>query len=469
VQALLSGGPTDGVDAFAASSLSKDHRTPSCRNFGRRHATGNPLSASLESKSGSDVDSVTNQIVVVLGGSGFIGRRVCKELVQASSDDEIGSPHRVVSISRNGKPPSWSLDNDSSWSDGVEWIKYDIGSESSAEGDSLVETLGSICQEIKDGDDESSPVEVTIVGCIGDVNPAPTWLGLWGLGFEDKRLFRDNGEVYDTFLEETSSLRDDNLLNIDRFVLLSIDYICQKCLEGPIEGYVDGKRLAERRFLEVMSETEGNTNPGGDETIDPRRLDDVIVIGLSSFAFGGKRFPRFGKFYRGLVESPVAKLYVKGNEALRSLSVGEDWVEAMLFSSPMDVEFAGKATAMAARGLVTRDLVNDGQPRKQGFFNTSGLPVEYDDVLFVDGTHEIEKLVGVLGGEKTAAKALSPGRKLQTKPAKPASSSSSPEPLWEGALIGKRPFLYPVPVTIFFVAFFWGVATQQFVQTVTPV
>ena len=51
---------------------------------------------------------------------------------------------------------------------------------------------------------------------------------------------------------------------------------------------------------------------------------------------------------------------------------------------------------MAARGLVMRDLVNNGRLRKQGFFDTSGMQVNYNDVLFVDGTGKIEKLDQVL-------------------------------------------------------------------------
>ena len=43
----------------------------------------------------------------------------------------------------------------------------------------------------------------------------------------------------------------------------------------------------------------------------------------------------------------------------------------------------------AAAGLVTRDLVNGGQPGEQGFFGGEGLTVEYDDVLIVnDLPHE---------------------------------------------------------------------------------
>jgi hypothetical protein len=114
---------------------------------------------------------------------------------------------------------------------------------------------------------------------------------------------------------------------------------------------------------------------------------------------------------------------------------------------------------MAARGLVTRNLVNEGQPRKQGFFNISGLPVEYDDILFVDGTHEIEKLVGALGGDAVTGTASKTATKKSVKD----------EPLWEGALVGKKPYLYPITPALFFVYIFWGVFTQQFVQTATAV
>lgn len=128
-------------------------------------------------------------------------------------------------------------------------------------------------------------------------------------------------------------------------------------------------------------------------------------------------------------------------------------VQQQLFSSPIDVETVGSATAMAARGLVTRDLVNNGEPRKQGFFNTSGLPVEYDDILYLDGTDEIEAMVGKLGR----------GKSLQTTTKASRSGSKTGEPKWEGALIGKRPYLYPFPVAFVFLLIFWGIATEKFV------
>lgn len=127
----------------------------------------------------------------------------------------------------------------------------------------------------------------------------------------------------------------------------------------------------------------------------------------------------------------------------------------------MDVEIVGRASAMAARGLVTRQLINNGEPRKQGFFNTSGLPVEFDDILFVDGTPEIEGLVGTLEGRKEFQSLKSTTGKAIESPAK-----KTDEPLWEGALARKRPYLYPFPVALFFIFLFWGIATQQFIEVV---
>merc|ERR1719491_2873000 len=134
----------------------------------------------------------------------------------------------------------------------------------------------------------------------------------------------------------------------------------------------------------------------------------------------------------------------------------------MLFSSPIDVTTVGKITAMAvdasSNGVITRDTVNNGQPRKQGFFNTTGKPILYDDLLFIDGTQEIEKLVASSNSNDNKNK------KKTTKKKKKQSSSAGPSN--EGAGIGKRPYLFPIPVTIAFLLFFWPVATEQFV---TPI
>eukprot|EP00536_Pseudo-nitzschia_multiseries_P001347 jgi/Psemu1/282952/fgenesh1_pg.17_\ len=442
-------------------------------------------------------------VAIVLGGSGFVGRRVCQAL--ATGGGECVS--RVVSVSRSGRPPASYLseeDDDNTWSDRVEWIRYDLaaGGKSEREGNSgeeeesvsvtgddsgrldLAEALAGVLRECKNDNsgNTAAPIDLAIVGCIGNANPSPTWTELWGLGFDQDRLLLENGGIYQTFVREALLPLGDDSVRVRRCVMLSLDYNSQKCLEGPLEGYVEGKRLAERTFLEAVStptsrdDNDADSRPGN---------DDVIVLGLPCLVHGGRRFPGFGKLYRNLVESPIARAYVRSNRALRSLSktTNDDWVEEMwrgtLFSSPIGVDAVGELVAAAANGLVTRDMVNDGKPRKQGFFDTSGLPIEYDDVLFVDGARNIEKVLELVRRRREREQdphSSSPSgsgtppsgnqrQQSQQKKQLSHSPSSSPPPLWEGALIGKRPYLYPLPVALMFATFFWGVVTGQFVKT----
>jgi len=439
--------------------------------------------------------SSSASVVLVLGGSGYIGRRVCQELVVASSSKAASSNNNskeiVISVSRSGKPPLYYLDDDggnNDWSNEVEWIQHDLllANDDVVDNDSLLankilqvlETTIPVVEGEEDKNKKNSGIDLTVVGCIGDLNPNPVWEGLWGLGFDNERLFRDNGHIYAQFLKTTllplvqQQVQVHLNLQLQRFVLLSIDYKAQKCLEGPLDGYVDGKRYAETKFVETLATTTscttqlGNSNSNADpQSHRQYALDNVIVIGLSSFVYGGKRFQTFGKVYRSFVESFIAKGYVKSNEALRSLSTAgaEDWVEKMLFSSPIDVTTVGKITAMAvdasSNGVITRDTVNNGQPRKQGFFNETGKPILYDDLLFIDGTQEIEKLVASSSSNEN-------DNKNKTKNKNKKQSSSVGMPSNEGAGIGKRPYLFPIPVTIAFLLFFWSVATEQFV---TPI
>ena len=54
--------------------------------------------------------------VVVLGGSGFVGSRVTKELAERGNC-------RVIAISRSGEIPKWALDYD--FVNNVEWMQCD--------------------------------------------------------------------------------------------------------------------------------------------------------------------------------------------------------------------------------------------------------------------------------------------------------------------------------------------------------
>jgi glutamate dehydrogenase/leucine dehydrogenase len=63
-----------------------------------------PLQRSREMELAAESTKVT-----VLGGTGFVGSRVCKELVAAGAD--------VVSVSKSGNVPAWCKEED--WTNSV--------------------------------------------------------------------------------------------------------------------------------------------------------------------------------------------------------------------------------------------------------------------------------------------------------------------------------------------------------------
>ena len=61
---------------------------------------------------------MSQNVLVVFGGNGYIGQRVCASAVQSGS--------KVISISRSGLPPQISEE----WVQQVQWKKGDISSPS---------------------------------------------------------------------------------------------------------------------------------------------------------------------------------------------------------------------------------------------------------------------------------------------------------------------------------------------------
>lgn len=351
--------------------------------------------------------------VAVFGGSGFIGRRVCESLVASGCE--------VISVSRSGRPPDYYYSD--KYTDQVQWVTHDALP--------MVDDDSSSSLSFPSGLD-------ACVSCVGDVQPIPEWVQLFGLAFDNERLRRDNGLVNERIVEMARRA------GARRFVLMSVSYEVAKALEGPIEGYLDGKREAEQAAARAFGE------------------ENTVAVG-PSLVYGGRRGPRLGPLWRSFVESPPARSYTGTNEFLRNLSAAplEDWVERMLFSSPIDVRPVAHVAALGALGLITRDTVGH---RKQGFFGTDGKPVTYDDILYVDGTKNIEQLAD------TVPLPLVPNdEKLTAGPDLVQSSSSNStavalpgkEPPFEGALIGKKPYLYPLPGLAIFAFIFWALATGK--------
>ena len=318
----------------------------------------------------------------------------------------------MISISRSGRPAEYYCDE--SWSNDVTWIKHDMISEESLSSTSL------------------SPSEISLpkidaaISCIGNVNPDAD---LSGISFGRDRLFKENGSVNQNVVRVAKES------GAERFVFLGVSYEVAKAFEGPAEGYMDGKRAAEQSAYDTFGS------------------DNTIIIG-PSLVYGGKRFSKLGRLYRAIVEFPLARAYVAGNDALRNLSAApmEDWVEKAIFSSPVEVEKVARVAAAAALGLVGEGIVED---RRQGFFDSKGLPITYPNFsVYIDGTQNIEKV------DKTLRNNFS--FDLSRGTAK--GNGSNKEPSNEGALIGKGPLLSPIPGVLIFLAIVYGIATNQFVS-----
>jgi nucleoside-diphosphate-sugar epimerase len=105
--------------------------------------------------------------VAVWGGSGFIGSRVCRALAEDGGCD-------VVSISRAGRPPAWAAG--APWTARVEWLAGD-GADADAAAPAALGRVDAA------------------VSCVGNVRPAPTWSGFFGLHWDDTAMRRENGAV----------------------------------------------------------------------------------------------------------------------------------------------------------------------------------------------------------------------------------------------------------------------------------
>jgi len=337
--------------------------------------------------------------VAVFGGSGFVGSRTCRTL------SELGCG--VVSVSRSGGPPAWAAPEP--WAADVEWLEWDAAS--------------------ADAPPELGAIDAA-VSCVGNVRPAPAWSGFWGLHWDNDAMRRENGEVNEKIVEVASSA------GAERFVYISVDYNSAKAIEGPIDGYLDGKRAAETAAHRAFG-------------------DRCLVLGPSLVCGGG----RGGGWLVPFLESGPVKAYAKGNAAIAALSSSalEDYVSKMALAPPIDVDVLARVVAAGVLGTIAPGLL---PPRKQEFWDTKGKPAPVAEVPYVDGTYEIRRVAQEAATPEVLAAALpSDGERAPRPVAGAKASSVAASPPLEGALVGWKPLLYPWPVVIFFVSLFrWATA-----------
>ncbi|CAM9432527.1 unnamed protein product [Chrysoparadoxa australica] len=179
--------------------------------------------------------------VVVLGGSGFVGSRVCEQLVGAGAN--------VVSISRTGKP-SWATSSD--WSGKVTWVA----------GDVLTSNVSS-----------SMKAASAVVSCIGVI------------GFDNDQLKTGNGDANVAAVDQAKAA------GAKRFVYVSVASSVQNAFDPALlPGYFQGKRDAEEHAVKVFGE-------GNYAFIKPS-----FIYGGSGFSLTPPRVPDgYGSFIKTLL------------------------------------------------------------------------------------------------------------------------------------------------------------------------
>mmetsp|Transcript_3075 Transcript_3075/g.4676 ORF Transcript_3075/g.4676 Transcript_3075/m.4676 type:complete len:339 (-) Transcript_3075:460-1476(-) len=252
--------------------------------------------------------------VTVLGGTGFVGSRVCKLLQEEGAD--------VTSVSKSGTIPSWCAGE--AWTDGVSWKSADLlgGDESS-----LVSAIGT---------------PESIVSCVGVV------------GFDREELLKGNGNANVAGFNAAAKSG-----GLKRSVFVSVSSEVAACEEKWLPeffgGYFEGKRMAEKAALEAV---EGNA--------------DSVCIVKPTFIYGGGSFglfpPRVNAAYGSAVEELLS------NKLIRVLADVTPGLIKVALRPPSAVEAVAGACAKAALGekvkgtLDGTDDINEaaGQPDPTG-------------------------------------------------------------------------------------------------------
>lgn len=186
--------------------------------------------------------SVHADNVVVLGGNGFVGSRVVKELLLHGD--------KVTSISKSGLRPDTAILSDD-LANKATWLKADPSKEK---------------LDFKGTD--------AIVSCIG------------AIGFDDDLVRYVNGDVNVAAVEQAKNQ------NVKRFVYVSVSSLVPEALGGVLPAYFEGKAAAEASV---------KSNFGANGIL----IKPSFIYGGESFTVSPPRVPGgYGSFIDALLSSP---------------------------------------------------------------------------------------------------------------------------------------------------------------------
>ena len=236
--------------------------------------------------------------VTVLGGSGFVGSRVCKALVAKGAE--------VTSLSKSGRAPDWA--SAEPWAGSVRWAAVD-----------LLDANAMDAMEPCDG----------LVSCVGVVDPDPAV------------LTRGNGEA------NVNAFASAKRAGVKRAVYVSVASEVAACEEkwlpfanDEFAAYFAGKRQAEQAAADAV---------GGDAT--------KLCIVKPTFIYGGERFevPLPGRFVAPRVSAGygAAVEEVLSIGPLAALADAAPGLVKVALRPPVSVDAVAMACAKAALGELT--------------------------------------------------------------------------------------------------------------------
>lgn len=251
--------------------------------------------------------------VTVIGGTGFVGSRVCKSLIENGVD--------VTSVSKSGKVPTLAWCDDS-WTSQVKWIAADLESTDEAALDILV----------------GSPD--CLVSCMGVI------------GSDRDRLLKGNG---DANCAAFSSARRGGKLQRAVYVSVSSEVIAceENWLPEFFKGYFDGKRMAENCALEAV---------GGDSSL--------ICLVKPTFIYGGDAFgllpPRvneeYGSFIEELLSLGVIKFFANLSPGLIKVALRPPSSVDAVAEACVSATLAGPALGKVLEGAVEINGITNQPP-----------------------------------------------------------------------------------------------------------
>jgi nucleoside-diphosphate-sugar epimerase len=238
--------------------------------------------------------------VTVCGGSGFVGSRVTKSLVE--------SGNAVTAVSKSGTAPAWAAGE--AWVNDVTWVKNDFTRGARAALESAI------------GEPDA------LVSCVGAV------------GFDRQQLILANGKANAEIAKVAAKmpgLKNVVYVSVSNEVDESVGWLTGRSLRSNSwrwgEGYFEGKRQAEAAFSS---------------------LDATTCFIKPTFIYGGDSFelfpPRVNNGYGSGVEELLS------NDIIKKIADVAPGLIKVALRPPVSVDAVAGAAAKAAVGSVSGSL-----------------------------------------------------------------------------------------------------------------